>query len=102
MARRIVPVLHLKGARRVAAVSPATRWLTVWGRGATRAVGGELIKGFATGGKPCEVGVWFAFGFARDINLGGARMARYVDGPLRFDAWPEKCRGRVVGVMVAG
>ena len=53
----------------------------------------ELIKGFATGGNPCEVGVWFAFGFARDIHLGGGRMARYVDGPLRFDAWPDKCRG---------
>lgn len=42
-----------------------------------------------------EIGdaVMFRFGLPRPDRCS------YVDGPLRRDAWFEKCRGRVVGVL---
>lgn len=60
----------------------------------------ELIRGFGTSSEAAAAGVWFAFSFKRGIDVGGGRCARYVDGPLGFQHWPEKCRGRIVGVMV--
>ena len=41
-----------------------------------------------------DSGVWMRFEWKRP----GQR--NYVDGPLRFEYWPEKCAGRVVGVLV--
>lgn len=44
-------------------------------------------------------GVWYCFGFRRTINLDGGRTGRVIDGPLNPEYWPEKCVGRVIGVM---
>ncbi len=48
------------------------------------------MRGFAG----CEIGVWMRFHWKRPGRL------NYVDGPLGFEHWPEKCGGRVVGVLV--
>jgi hypothetical protein len=58
----------------------------------------ELIKGFRRN-DVSPIGVWYAFSFSRRVALGGGQYGRMVDGPLGFEHWPDKCRGRVVGVM---
>ncbi len=66
---------------------------SVWGR-RERIV--QLTRGFVDD----ESGVWFAFAIEPDTPIGDGRVLRFVDGPLCFEYWPEKCVGRVVGVIV--
>ena len=46
------------------------------------------------------VGLWWGFSLAgKGGTVIDGRRCRYVDGPLRYECWPDKCVGRVVGVM---
>jgi hypothetical protein len=58
----------------------------------------HIVQLRARGFTADTTGLWYAFAFRGQEKANAVTM----DGPLRHECWPEKCLGRVIGILPWG